>query len=71
MNNVLCVPPLIEKEYYIPDNYVTDQKVPVTIFLPSLGMRDIFLLSILVYNFLQLHLHQFSKIKSQKEVTKN
>jgi hypothetical protein len=38
--------------------------------LPDANKKLIFLKSLSAYYFLKVHLHHFSKIKSQKEVTK-
>jgi hypothetical protein len=38
--------------------------------LQDANKKLIFLLSFSAYYFLKVHLHRFSKIKSQKEVTK-
>jgi hypothetical protein len=45
-----------------PANFVTD--------LQDANKTDFFKESFSVYSFLKVHLHHFSKIKSQKEVTK-
>jgi hypothetical protein len=58
-----------------PRIHASDQRIQILLFSSvtfkmARQLQLFFFISFFVYYFLKLHLHNFSKIKSQKEVTK-